>query len=138
MALMRFLMTLAACLAAAPAFAEEPAYLFDALQARGSAYRASWDKLMKDVQPTPDWLMQFNKNYDGAAGEMVPITIDGKAYQLSYVCKPTDCSGRKFEVLFDPDGAHAFGALGGKDDAPAFYGAPPRPLQDALTKAFKG
>jgi len=122
--------------AGAAAAAAEQTFLFDTL--RLPHYRASWDKLMKDVQPTPDWLMQFNKNYDGAAGEMVPITIDGKAYQLSYVCKPTDCSGRKFEVLFDPDGAHAFGALGGKDDAPAFYGAPPQPLQDALTKAFKG
>ena len=122
--------------AGAAAAAAEQTFLFDTL--RLPHYRASWDKLMKDVQPTPDWLMQFNKNYDGAAGEMVPITIDGKAYQLSYVCKPTDCSGRKFEVLFDPDGAHAFGALGGKEDLPAFYGKPPQPLQDALAKAFKG
>ena len=30
-----------------------------------AAYRAAWDKLMKDVQPTPDWLMQFNRNFDG-------------------------------------------------------------------------
>ena len=60
---------------------------------------------MKEVQPTPDWLMQFNKNFDGASGEMVDVTIDGKPYQLSYVCKPTDCAGRKFEVLFDADGA---------------------------------
>ena len=136
MALMRFLMTLAACLAAAPAFAEEPAYLFDALQARGSAYRASWDKLMKDVQPTPDWLLQFNRNFDGDSGNMVPVTISGKPYAVSFVCKPADCAARKFVVLFEGNGAHAFGALGGNTEAPEFFGAPSKDEQDAMAKEF--
>ena len=138
MALMRFLMTLAACLAAAPAFAEEPAYLFDALQARGSAYRASWDKLMKDVQPTPDWLVQFNRNFDGDSGNMIPVTIAGKPYAISFVCKPTDCAARKFVVMFDAGGAHALGALGGRGETPEFFGAPSKDEQDALTKGFTG
>ena len=62
---------------------------------------------MKDVQPTPDWLVQFNRNFDGVAGEFKPITIEGKAYLLSFVCEPTNCASRKFEVLFDADGEHA-------------------------------
>ena len=64
---------------------------------------------MKLVQPTPDWLVQFNKNFDGVAGQIVPLAIDGKPYELSFVCKPTDCDGHKFVVLFDAGGAHAFG-----------------------------
>ena len=41
-------------------------------------------------------------------------------------------------MLFDVDGERAYGALGGRDDEPAFFGAPPPPLQDALAKAVKG
>jgi len=116
--------------------AQEPVFLFDALRAH--SYRASWEKLMKDVQPAPDWLMQFNRNFDGVASQLVPIEIDGKPYELSYVCKPADCASRKFEVLFEAGGAHAYGALGGRDDEPAFYGAPAPALQEALAKAIKG
>ena len=113
--------------------AEQP-FLFDALQGR-SAYRASWEKLMKLVQPTPDWLVQFNKNYDGVAGQMTPVTIEGKTYELSFVCKPADCDGHRFAVLFDQGAAHAFGALGGKDNSPAFFGSPSQAEQDAMAKA---
>ena len=133
---MRLAAVLAVTLVAGAAFADDASYLFDALQ--GGPYRVAWDKLMKDVQPTPDWLMQFNRNFDGVAGQFTSITIEGKAYLLSFVCKPQDCANRKFEVLFDIDGAHAYGALGGRSDAPAFFGAPPPALQDALAKAVKG
>ena len=92
---------------------------------------------MKLVQPTPDWLVQFNKNFDGVAGQLAPTTIDGKPYELSFVCKPTDCESHKFVVLFDANGAHAFGALGGKDNAPAFFGGPSASEQDAMTKAVQ-
>ena len=112
----------------------EGGFLFDVL--RELPYRLAWDKLMKDVQPTPDWLMQFNRNYDGVAGELKSIDIGGKPYRLSFVCKPQDCNDRKFEVMFDLQGARAYGALGGRSDPPAFYGAPPQELQDALTKGF--
>jgi hypothetical protein len=114
--------------------AAQPAFLFDALQGR-SAYRTAWERLMKLVQPTPDWLVQFNKNYDGVAGQMTPVTIDGKAYELSFVCKPSDCEGHRFAVLFDPGAAHAFGALGGKDNSPAYFGSPSKAEQDAISKA---
>jgi Inhibitor of vertebrate lysozyme (Ivy) len=127
---------LAVALLIGAARADAQVFLFDALRAR--TYRAAWDKLMKDVQPTPDWLMQFNKNYDGVTSELITLTIDGKPYELAYVCKPTDCSSRKFETLFEAGGARAYGALGGRDDPPAFYGDPAPALQAALAKAFKG
>lgn len=133
---MRFAAFLAFMLVAGTAVAEQPGFLFDALQNR--AYRASWEKLMKDVQPTPDWLLQFNKNFDGVAGELKPVTIDGRTYEMSFVCKPTECAGRKFEVLFEAGGAHAYGALGGRNEDPAYFGNPAPALQDALAKAIKG
>jgi len=134
----RTLTALAACLIGSSAIAEEQAFLFDVLQARGSAYRASWDRLMKDVQPTPDWLLQFNRNFDGVSGALKAIDVGGKPYRLAFVCKPQDCGDRKFEVMFDADAAHAYGALGGRNDPPAFYGAPPPDVQDALAKGFQG
>jgi hypothetical protein len=118
------------------AHAAESQFLFDAL--RQPKYHMAWDKLMKDVQPTPDWLVQFNKNYDGVSDQLTPIAIDGKAYEISYVCKPTDCAGRRFEILFEAGGARAVGALGGKSDAPAYFGNPTPGEQDVLAKAMKG
>jgi hypothetical protein len=114
--------------------AEEPGFLFDAL--RNYHFHISWEKLVKTVEPTPDWLLHFERDYEGAAGEMIPITIDGKPYKISYVCKPEDCLGHKFAVLFDAEGVRAYGALGGKDEPPAFFGAPNPAEQDALTKAL--
>ena len=133
---MRLAASLAFTFAAGAALADNASFLFDAL--RADPYRTAWDKLMKEVQPTPDWLVQFNKNFDGVAGPFTTVTIEGKAYLLSFVCKPQDCAARKFEVLFDADGERAYGALGGRDEEPAFFGAPPPPLQDALAKAVKG
>ena len=123
-------------LAVGAAAADETSFLFDVL--RKPAYRGSWEKLMKEVQPTPDWLVQFNKNLDGAAGQVTTQTIDGKTYELSFVCKPQDCAAHKFEVLFDTAAKTAYGALGGVDNTPGFFGAPPPALQDALAKAIKG
>jgi Inhibitor of vertebrate lysozyme (Ivy) len=122
---------------AANAAEGEMAFLFDALHGR-TRYHVSWEKLMKLVQPTPDWLVQFNRNFDGVAGQMTNLTIDGKPYEMSFVCKPTDCMGHKFVVLFDADGAHAYGALGGRDNDPAFFGSPTQAEQEAMAKAVKG
>jgi hypothetical protein len=115
---------------------EEGSFLFDVL--RELPYRLAWDKLMKEVQPTPDWLLQFNKNYDGVTGGFKAVDIGGKPYRLSFVCKPENCGDRKFEVMFDIGEIRAYGALGGRTDPPAFYGAPPQDVQDALAKGFGG
>ena len=131
---MRIIVIAGAVLAAGAAYAEEPGFLFDAL--RLPKYHMAWDRLVKDVEPTPDWLRNFSRSLDGAAGEVKTVTIDGKPFKLSYVCKPEDCEAHKFEVLFDESGARAFGALGGKDEVPAFYGSPDQAQQDALTKAI--
>ncbi|HXZ14558.1 MAG TPA: Ivy family c-type lysozyme inhibitor [Roseiarcus sp.] len=125
-----------AVLAGAAEAADQP-FLFDVLQGGRSPYRASWERLMKLVQPTPDWLAQFNKNFDGVAGQVSPLSIDGKVYELSFVCKPSDCEGHKFVVLFDAGGARAVGALGGKDNEPAFFGAASQSEQEAMAKAVK-
>ena len=133
---MRLGFSLALVVLAGAAHAAESEFLFDALHGK-TAYHASWDKLMKLVQPTPDWLAQFNKNFDGVAGQITISRIDGKPYSISFVCKPTDCAGHKFVVLFDANGAHAYGALGGKDNDPAFFGSPAQAEQDAMAKAVK-
>jgi len=136
---MRFRLSpaLALCLClAGGAQAADTEYLFDALHGR-TPFRTSWDKLMKLVQPTPDWLIEFNRNFDGVAGQITNLNIDGKAYEISFVCKPTDCAEHKFVVLFDANGEHAYGALGGRDNDPAFYGAPSQPEQDAMAKEVK-
>ena len=120
----------------AAAAAEDSGFLFDALRQR--PYRAAWDKLMKEVQPTPDWLLQFNRNFDGVSGALKSVDVGGKPYRQGFVCKPQDCGDRRFEVMFDGDAAHAYGALGGRNDPPAFYGAPPPEVQDALAKGLSG
>ena len=134
---MRFPLALSLAFLAVGAQAAETQFLFDVLHGRG-AYRASWDRLLKLVQPTPDWLVQFNKNLDGAAGQVTMQTIDGAAYEISFVCKPQECAAHKFEVLFETASKKAYGALGGVDNSPGFFGAPPPPLQDALAKAIRG
>jgi hypothetical protein len=117
--------------------AAETVFLFDELHGK-TPYRASWIKLMKLVQPTPDWLVQFNRNYDGVSGQIAALTIDDKPYSMSFVCKPSDCAGHKFVVLFDANGEHAYGALGGKDNEPAFFGSPSPSEQEAMAKVVKG
>jgi hypothetical protein len=134
---MRLGLFLALVVLAGAANAAETGFLFDALHGK-TPYHASWVKLMKLVQPTPDWLVQFNKNFDGVAGQMTSLTVDDKPYEISFVCKPTDCGEHRFVVLFDASGEHAYGALGGKDNDPAFFGSPTQAEQEAMAKAVKG
>jgi hypothetical protein len=132
----RIVALLAFALIADAAGAQDGPYLFDVLLK--PAYRSGWQKLMKEVQPTPDWLAQFAKNFDGVAGPMKPATIDGKAYELYFVCKPHDCAAKKFEVMFEVASKRAYGALGGDGAPPAFYGDPTPEMQEALVGALKG
>src|SRR6476660_5942714 len=88
-------LALVALASAANAAETETAFLFDALHGK-TPYRASWEKLMKLVQPTPDWLIRFNRNFDGVAGQMTNLTVNGKPYEISFVCKPADCERHKF------------------------------------------
>ena len=133
---MRIAIVAAVVASAGAALAADSEFLFEVLHK--PAFHASWEKLLKDVEPTPDWLLQFKKNYDGVAGEVVSETIDGKPYEMSFVCKPQDCVGHRFVVLFEAGGERAFGALGGKDNSPAFFGEPSQAEQEAMSKAVKG
>ena len=64
--------------------------------------------------------------------------VEGKPYELYFVCKPQECAARRFEVMFEAGGKRAYGALGGPGEPPAYYGDPPPPLQAALAEALKG
>ena len=59
--------------------------------------------------------------------------IDTRRFRL----KLSDCAGHRFVVLFDANGAQAFGALGGKDNDAAFFGGPSPAKQGAMAKAVK-
>ncbi len=79
------------------------------------AYRAAWDKMLR--------------------GQKVPgvlVEIDGVNYQADHVCKPHDCDGNEFEVLFAPDGRQAWGALVTNGKKPRFFGAPNPKQKQAL------
>jgi hypothetical protein len=78
------------------------------------------------------------KNFDGVAGPMKPARIDGREYELYFVCKPHDCAAKKFEVMFEVASKRAYGALGGDGAPPAFYGDPTPEMQEALVGALKG
>ena len=68
---------------------------------------------------------------------MTTLTIDGKPYEFSFVCKPTDAGSTSSSCCSTPSGEHAYGALGGKDNDPAFFGSPTQAEQEAMAKAVK-
>jgi Inhibitor of vertebrate lysozyme (Ivy) len=133
---MRRIVIVALTLLSGAASAEESPYLFDML-AKGP-YRISWEKLMKEVQPTPDWLLRFSKDFDGVSGQLIQVSIDGKSYRLAFVCEPQRCAQRRFEVMFDESTKKAYGALSFDGEAPAFYGDPTPAMQAEMSKALKG
>jgi hypothetical protein len=133
---MRIVALLAFVLLASAACAQDGPFLFDVLLK--PSYRAAWDKLMQELKPTPAWLVQFARNFDGVAGPMKPATVEGKAYELYFVCKPHDCAANKFEVMFEGAYKRAYGLLVSDGGAPSFYGNPTPAMQEALTQALKG
>lgn len=94
-------------------------------------YRAAWDKMLRG-QKVPGWLTAFAKTGNGVVVPPVLIEIDGVNYQADHVCKPHDCDGNEFEVLFAPDGRQAWGALVANGKKPRFFGAPNPKQKQAL------
>lgn len=130
-----FLVTI--LVASIPAFAahgEEPRYLYDAL--KEPAYKAAWNRLLKGEQ-VPAWLTAFGRGGNGVSTPSKSVDIAGEAYELDYVCKPHDCAGNGFAVLFAPGARHAFGGLVDKDRPPRFFGAPDPAQKQALGTALK-
>jgi hypothetical protein len=133
---MRLAAILAFTLVAGQAAAQNGPYLFDVLLK--GPYRVGWEKLLKQVQPTPDWLLRFSKDFDGVSGQLVGTAIDGKAYELSFVCEPQHCKTRRFEVMFEVSTKRAYGALYFEGEPPAFYGEPTPAMKEEMVKALKG
>ena len=100
------------------------------------AHKAAWDKLLKG-QKVPAWLSNFSKTAEGVVIPSVLVEIDGVRYQMDHVCKPHDCSGNEFEVLFAPEGQQAWGALVTKGGKPRFFGAPSPKQRQALQDQLK-
>ena len=100
-------------------------------------YKSAWDTMLKG-QKVPGWLTRFAKTGEGVTIPSVAIEIDGVLYEADHVCKPHDCSGNEFEVLFAPEGQQAWGALVANGKSPRFFGAPNakqmRALQDQLKR----
>jgi len=119
---------------AAPAMAQTTGpYLPDVL--KQPAYRAAWNKLIAGAR-VPAWLAGFSKTYDGVVTPAKTADVEGVAYQLFSVCKPHDCAGNMFEVMFSPGAATAKGALVDNNAAPRFFGAPDAAQAAALTQAL--
>ena len=82
---------------------------------------------MKLVQPTPDWLVQFNKDFDGVAGQTANLTLDGKPYKLSFVCKPNDCEEPQVRRAVRRQRRARLRRARRQGRAPAFFGEPSPP-----------
>jgi hypothetical protein len=127
---------LAVLLAGAPCFGAqaEDQDISDAL--KKPAYNAAWSAMLKG-QPVPGWLTKFTKNGDGVTVPSVLVEIDGVPYEADHVCKPHDCAGNEFEVLFAPEGKQAWGALVVNGKPPRFFGAPNPKQMQALQDQLK-
>jgi hypothetical protein len=126
---------IATFLAVAPALAQtKQPYLFDVLKQQ-PAYRAAWDKLLASGK-VPTWLTAFSKNYDGVTEPATTANVGGVTYQMFQVCKPHDCAGNQFEVMFSPGAQTAKGALVDNNATPRFLGAPNAAQEAALMRAL--
>ena len=61
----------------------------------------------------------------------------GLSLALVVLAGAANAAEKETGFLFDANGAHALGALGGKDNEPAFFGAPTQAEQEAMAKAVK-
>jgi hypothetical protein len=121
--------TMSACLA----MASDGEYLFDLLKKPG--YRQGWNGMMNIAKP-PQWLAAFGRSGNGVATPSTSIVIDGVRHELGHVCKPHDCGDNRFQVLFTPGGARAWGLLQEAGKPPRYFGDPAPAQRAALQKAM--
>ena len=131
----RYLAALAFLATLSPAMAGP--YLFELLEIK--AYRAGFDQMLKGEKKLPAWLTRFSKTMDGVASPSEDLEIDGQTYSYATVCKPHDCGGNQFYVVFDSEGK-AWGLLEGGADTPddRYLGEPEKAIADALAAKAKG
>ncbi|MHB2167788.1 Ivy family c-type lysozyme inhibitor, partial [Alsobacter sp. R-9] len=102
-------------------------YLFDilALPAQGAAWRA-----MTGTR-APAWV----RNMQGPSAPSKAVTVEGRDYELAWLCRARTCDENQFVVLFTADGATAYGVLRERNRV-TFYGDPSEPLRQALVDGF--
>jgi hypothetical protein len=106
----------------------------DTIAPIGPALRVADRAPKSQLQPQPRrslWPLQGRRGprQRGACRNRIPASTRG-----AFVCKLSDCAGHRFVVLFDANGAQAFGALGGKDNDAAFFGRPSPAEQEATAR----
>lgn len=103
-------MTIKLLLAATLALGAQTALAEDALPTladleQNAELKASFDKLTKD-QDLPEWVL------DGmSTSPTQKVSFDGKEYLAMSGCKPHDCGGNQFALLYQPESHDAYGLL---------------------------
>jgi Inhibitor of vertebrate lysozyme (Ivy) len=130
----RALAAFVAILIVLPAAADE--FLFDAM--KKPAQKKAWADMMRGAKDLPHWLGQIGHggNYVAAPATSGTIGDAPAIYSFYHACETHNCADSKLEIVFSPDGSHAFGMLVEGDKPPRWFGAPDAAMQAALTKAM--
>ena len=104
----------------------------------GPPITPSWDRLMKLVQPTPDWLVRFNKNFDGVAGQI----SDRRPSTARTTSCPSSASRPIARAISSsccstPTARTPLARSAARTIDPAFFGTPSPAEQEAMAKAVK-
>lgn len=97
-------------------------YLFELLEQ--PKYLQAWDKLIASQQGVDEWLANYSKTKNGPTSPGTVVDLEGKRYQVNFVCKTHDCGDNHFVVMFAEDDNQAWGLLqrAGKEDV--YFGEP--------------
>ena len=116
----------------ATASSEPDPYIFDVLPLQ--PYKGNLARLVKS-KGTPDWVKAISVKGEGTAVPSKTVDIAGTPYRLDRVCKPHECNGNTFDVLWAPAGRRVWAALVDGGKPPVLLGTPPAPQAKALMDA---
>lgn len=116
-------------LLSAPTAARDGAYLFDVV--KKEPQRTAWNALIKPLRKAHPWMVGAN----GVAAPAVPVTVDGTAFDVFFLCKPHDCGGNRMQVMFAGDGRKAY-AIFRTPKGEQVLGSPDDLQRRALAAAF--
>ena len=97
-------------------------------------YKGNLARLVKS-KGTPDWVKAISVKGEGTAVPSKTVDIAGTPYRLDRVCKPHECNGNTFDVLWAPAGRRVWAALVDGGKPPVLLGTPPAPQAKALMDA---